>query len=83
MQGEHLVAIYDPSIGVVLAQRKVASHSNEVPTSLALVAEVDLLGVVLTADAMHTQQALCQQVVAQGGDYLLHRSLNYATALIL
>jgi predicted transposase YbfD/YdcC len=42
--------------GVVLAQRQVASKSNEIPAFAPLLRGLDLQNAVVTADALHTQQ---------------------------
>ena len=55
----------------MVAQRELAGKGHERTTALALVQELDLRGVLLSADALHTQPAWCQQVRRQGGDYLL------------
>ncbi|MCZ4087473.1 ISAs1 family transposase, partial [Streptomyces sp. H34-S5] len=41
--------------GSVLAQRQVADKSNEIPAFRPLLDTLDLDGVVITADALHTQ----------------------------
>lgn len=41
--------------GVVLAQRQVASKSNEIPSFAPLLDGLDLENTVVTADALHTQ----------------------------
>lgn len=41
--------------GVVLAQRQVASKSNEIPSFAPLLDGLDLKNSVVTADALHTQ----------------------------
>lgn len=43
----------------------------ELTVAPALLARVDWRGRVLTGDALFTQRALCEQVLAAGGDYLL------------
>lgn len=43
--------------GVVLAQRQVASKSNEIPVFAPLLDSIDLTDTVITGDAMHTQHA--------------------------
>ena len=80
-QGEHLLAVYDPDLGTVLAQRKVGDKTNEIPLARELLAELDLQHTIVTADAMHTQTAFCEQVLAQGGDYLLTVKKNQPNLL--
>ncbi|WP_405721020.1 ISAs1 family transposase [Streptomyces sp. NBC_01537] len=44
---------------------------NEIPAMAPLLARFDLRGVVVTADAMHTQRKTAKKIVAAGGHYLL------------
>jgi predicted transposase YbfD/YdcC len=70
-RGKHLLAIYVPRQGLVLAQVEVDRKENEIVVAPHLLRQVALAGVIVIADAMHTQKALCKQVVAEGGDYVL------------
>lgn len=69
-QGVHLLAIYLPQDGIVLAQMEIESKANEISATPQLLRQVDLQGMVITGDAMFTQRALSLQIVAAGGDYL-------------
>ena len=51
----HLLAALDQATGTVLAQARVADKSNEIPALRELLKPLDLDGVVVSADAMHTQ----------------------------
>ena len=51
----HLLAALDQATGTVLAQARVADKSNEIPALRKLLKPLDLDGVVVSADAMHTQ----------------------------
>lgn len=55
----------------MLAQRKVDEKSNEITAIPALLKVLDLEGCIVTIDAMGTQTVIAQQIVAQGGDYVL------------
>lgn len=56
------------------------SQSNEIPAARQLLAEQDLLGKVLLADAMHTQDETGQQILFEkGADYLLTVKGNQST----
>jgi predicted transposase YbfD/YdcC len=50
----HLLAAMEHTTRAVLAQREVAGAPGEVPGFAPLLAEVDLAGSVVTADALHT-----------------------------
>jgi predicted transposase YbfD/YdcC len=57
--------------GTVLAQREVDSKSNEITAVQPLLADLDLVGKVVTADALHTQRALADWLVTtKKADYL-------------
>ena len=66
-QQVHLVAALTHHEGVVIAQEQVADKSNEIPAVQRMVAELDLKGVTVTMDAMHTQTATARAVVEKGG----------------
>ncbi|MEV2236378.1 ISAs1 family transposase [Streptomyces phaeochromogenes] len=55
----------------VIAQRQIAAKSNEIPAFAPLLDRIDLRGVVVTADAMHTQRAHAEHVITPDGHYLL------------
>jgi len=56
---------------LVLGQVKVKGKSNEITAIPALLALLDLTGCIVTIDAMGTQTAIAEQIIDQGGDYLL------------
>ncbi|WP_329538410.1 ISAs1 family transposase (plasmid) [Streptomyces sp. NBC_01450] len=55
----------------VIAQRQIPAKSNEIPAFAPLLNRIDLRGTVITADAMHTQRAHAEHVIAAQGHYLL------------
>jgi predicted transposase YbfD/YdcC len=67
----HLLAALDHHDGAVLARRQVDGAPGEVPAFAPLLAGLDLAGVVVTADALHTQRDHAAFLVDRGGDYLL------------
>ena len=67
----HLLAAALHGSQTVIAQRQVAAKSNEIPAFAPLLARFDLRGVVVTADAMHTQRKTAKKIVAAGGHYVL------------
>lgn len=56
--------------GVVLAQRQIASKSNEIPSFQPLLDSIDLANTVLTGDALHTQHAHGTYLSERGAHYL-------------
>ena len=67
----HLLAALDQIRGVVVAQRRVADKSNEIPALPELLAPLDLDGALITADAMHTQVNTAEWIISRGAHYLL------------
>nr|WP_315202413.1 ISAs1 family transposase [Actinomyces oris] len=67
----HLLSALDHATGAVLTQQRVAGKSNEIPALRELLEPLDLEGVVVSADAMHTQTGTAQWIRDQGGHYLL------------
>lgn len=69
-QGVHLLALYQPDQGITLAQVAVATKTNEIGAAPTILDQIDLTGMVVTGDALHTQRALSIQIVEGNGDYL-------------
>jgi predicted transposase YbfD/YdcC len=67
----HLVSLVQHGSGVTLAQAAVAQKRNEITAVPALLRGRDLTDTILTMDALLTQRVLAQQIVSQGGYYLM------------
>ncbi|WP_199837516.1 ISAs1 family transposase [Streptomyces caniscabiei] len=67
----HLLAAALHSCQTVIAQRQIAAKSNEIPSFAPLLDQINLRGVVVTADALHTQRTPAAHVITAGGHYLL------------
>ncbi|MEU9129373.1 transposase [Kitasatospora sp. NPDC048540] len=63
----HLLGAAPHDSQSVIAQREIAAKSNEIPAFAPLLARLDLHGVVVTADAMHTQRGHAEKITAAGG----------------
>jgi hypothetical protein len=73
----HLLAAVTHGDCVVVTQRGVQEKSNEIPGAAPLLADVDLSGKTVTADAMHTQVELAEHLVEErGADYVLTVKAN-------
>jgi hypothetical protein len=59
----HLLAAMDHATRAVLAQRHVDGAPGEVPGLRPLLADLDLAGVVVTADALHTHPDAAEYLV--------------------
>ena len=71
----HALSAFCHDAGVVLAHEPIAAGPDKAEAELtvapALLDRIDWPGRVLTGDALFCQTALCAQVVAAGGDYVL------------
>lgn len=56
----HLLSAFAVQTGVVLAQRAVPAHTNEIPEAPKLLKSLPLKGKVGVGDAMHTQKELAR-----------------------
>ncbi|MFD9286687.1 ISAs1 family transposase [Streptomyces mirabilis] len=72
----HLVAALAHGSGAVLGQVEVSEKSNEIPAARQLLHLLDLDGVVVTMDALHTQHDTATLVTRAGGDYVLTVKAN-------
>ena len=75
----HLVSAWAEEQRLVLGQLAVDDKSNEIAALPKLLEMLTLRGKVVTADAMHCQRQVAQQVIEQGGDYALALKGNQAT----
>jgi len=68
------------STGRFLGSVVTESKSNEIPAGRQLLLKVDLVGKIVLADALHTQDETARQILyEQGGDYLLTVKGNQLT----
>ena len=68
----HLLAAFTHISGLVLGQLDVALKTNEIPMFSTLLDNLELLGVLVTADALHCQKDHAKYLVEQrGAHYLL------------
>jgi predicted transposase YbfD/YdcC len=64
---------------LVLAQIATDAKSNEITAVPKLLAMLSLKGTIVTADALNCQRAIAQQIIDQGGDYVLALKGNQGT----
>lgn len=67
----HIVSAWAVHNHLVLGQVKTDEKSNEITAIPELLALLDLAGCIVTIDAMGCQTKIAEQIVAQGGDYVL------------
>jgi len=67
----HTVSAWSSEHGLVLAQEKVDSKSNEITAVPRMLQLLNLKGAIVTLDAMGTQTEIAQQIKSGDGDYVL------------
>jgi predicted transposase YbfD/YdcC len=67
----NIVSAWATANQLFLGQVKVGEHSNEITAIPELLKMLELGGCLVTIDAIGTQREIAQQIVEQGGDYLL------------
>ncbi|MGQ9564848.1 MAG: ISAs1 family transposase [Thermogutta sp.] len=67
---DHLLSVYDVEQQRVLAQVAVGRKENEIGAAPRALEQVEIVGKIITGDALHAQRALSAQIVERGGDYL-------------
>ena len=67
----HAVSAWACKESLTLAQTFVGEKSNEITAISKLLKPLNLKGTVVTIDAMGTQRAIAEQIIAQEGDYVL------------
>ena len=72
----HLVAAITHDTGLVIGQVVVDAKSNEIPAMRDLLGLMDIKGLVITADAMHTQRDTAKFITTRGADYVLTVKAN-------
>jgi len=77
----HLLAAFDTAGGTVLGQRVVDGKTNEISAFAPLLDQVELTGVIVTADALHTQRAHVDYLSGRGAHYLFTVKANQPTLL--
>jgi predicted transposase YbfD/YdcC len=77
----HLLAAFDAATGVVLGQTTVDGKTNEINAFAPLLDRVDLAGVVLTADALHTQVRHVTYLHRRHAHWILTVKANHPTLL--
>jgi predicted transposase YbfD/YdcC len=75
----HSVSAWSSEHGLVLAQQRVDSKSNEITAVPVLLKLLNLKGTVVTLDAMGTQTAIATQIKEAEGDYVLALKGNQGT----
>jgi len=72
----HLVAALTHDTGLVVGQIAIDTKSNEIPALRDLLGMMDIEGLIITADAMHTQRDTATYITDHGADYVFTVKLN-------
>ena len=72
----HLLSAWASGQRLVLGQEAVADKSNEITAIPLLLERLDLVGALVTIDAIGTQTAIAETIRARGGDYVLALKAN-------
>lgn len=75
----HMVSAWAESNHLVLGQLKVDSKSNEITAIPQLLELLDIHECTITIDAMGCQKGIAQQILDQGGEYVLALKGNQKT----
>jgi predicted transposase YbfD/YdcC len=67
----HRVSAWASTNRLVLGQEATEEKSNEITAIPKLLELLEIKGCIVTIDAMGCQRAIAEQIVAQGGDYVL------------
>lgn len=77
----HMVSAWATENNLVLAEARVTDKSNEITAIPRLLNLLDIKDCTVTIDAMGCQTEIAQQIIAQGGDYVLSVKGNQDTLL--
>ncbi len=75
----HMVSAWACHNRLVLGQQATQEKSNEITAIPKLLELLELKGCIVTIDAMGCQHAITEQIIDQGGDYVLGLKANQET----
>ena len=78
----HLLSVFDVATGCVRAQREIDAKTNEIPELAPAIAHLDLIGQMVTLDALHTQAETARHLAEdKHAHYLMIIKANQPTLL--
>lgn len=77
----HMVSAWANASRLVLGQVKTEEKSNEITAIPELLRVLDIRGCIVTIDAMGCQKKIAEQIIEQGGDYVLGLKGNQGSLL--
>ena len=75
----HIISAQISELGITFASKSVEGKSNEIPAVQQLIAELDIQGYMIVADALNCQKETAEAVIKGKGDYLLDAKENQPT----
>ena len=75
-----IVSAWATESGLLLGQRKTRDKSNEITVVPELLRALELAGCILTADALHCQKNIAQEIIEADADYVLALKGNQPAA---
>jgi len=75
-----IVSAWATESGLLLGQRKGRNKSNEITAVPELLRALELAGCIVTADALHCQKDIAQEIIEADADYVLALKGNQGTA---
>lgn len=79
LQALHMVSAWSTRNRLVLGQEATEEKSNEITAIPKLLELLELKGCIVTIDAMGCQTKIAEQIIDQGGDYVLGLKGNQST----
>ena len=73
----HLLSAVCHELGITLAQLPVNAKTNEIPIATKLLKTFDVVGKVITTDALLTQRTFCKDLIEHHADYALTVKANH------
>lgn len=67
----HMVSAVSTKYGLVLGQKKCAEKSNEITAIPELLDVLDIMGTIITIDAMGCQKKIAEKIILKKADYIL------------
>ena len=77
-QAIYMVSAWAAADHLVLGQRQVDAKSNEITAVPELLTHLAIEGCIVTVDALNSQKKTAQQIISQGGNYILALKDNQA-----
>ena len=75
----HIVSAWASEEGIALGQVATDEKSNEITAIPELLKQIDLTDTIITIDAMGCQKDICEQIVDDGGDFVIAVKDNQPT----